>query len=512
MSNSEAMEDDGDPVIKEIPVFLSKRLAENLFIFQYPLKSASKGYDDATFVKTAIKPDNQEVSIEVEINTNDHHYNSNRGEAIAANAEIPPKRDQEECERYYDSNQMDKIVLQSSRALPSCDNYAVGTYQDGEFHITPLKGMVQLRPEFTYLDRGDKRGKEDGKNGVDDMEEEEEPAKQVNVTFARQVPDFIKKMREQSFQTHSKKLMEEQWIPCHYKPATSSQAELTRMEMFCSASDDSVNNLNLTAKQYLDLLAPPVKEEQFSKANIPSHTTSLSYIRTLPPLDQVRILMKDAKVMSFVQLRTILSSEHETSTILKYLQQVSVLVQGNWIVNSELIYPKDTMSAHSGIPSELMCRARDYVLLAFTEHEYVDRRAISSVVKLPAEEIREIFTNIAKHQPKKGWRLIVPPSKEFPERYPEISQRQDMMWEAKRKQLRETMENQNHLTPPRQRRKSNRDSFSEKVSSSENEERSNHRGSKKSLRESSVSDNDSATEGVKQKRVNRGGSRSQKSD
>lgn len=66
--------------------------------------------------------------------------------------------------------------------------------------------------------------------------------------------------------------------------------------------------------------------------------------------------------MSFMQLRTILSSDHETTAVLKYLQQVAVLVQGNWVVNSELVYPKDTMSAHSGIPAELMCRARDYVV------------------------------------------------------------------------------------------------------------------------------------------------------
>ena len=58
------------------------------------------------------------------------------------------------------------------------------------------------------------------------MEEEEEPAKQVNVTFARQVPEYVKKMREQSFQTHAKKAMEEQWIPCQYEKAISSIAEV----------------------------------------------------------------------------------------------------------------------------------------------------------------------------------------------------------------------------------------------------------------------------------------------
>lgn len=62
---------------------------------------------------------------------------------------------------------MDKIILRSSRALPSCDNYAIGSYQDGELYLTPLKGILQLRPEFNYLDRADKRGKDDGKNAAD---------------------------------------------------------------------------------------------------------------------------------------------------------------------------------------------------------------------------------------------------------------------------------------------------------------------------------------------------------
>ena len=69
-----------------------------------------------------------------------------------------------------------------------------------------------------------------------------------------------------------------------------------------------------------------------------------------------------AKVISFAQLRSILSPDQEVAAILKYLQQVAVLVQGNWVVSSELLYPKDTVSSYNGIPAELMCRARDYVV------------------------------------------------------------------------------------------------------------------------------------------------------
>ncbi|KAK2576209.1 hypothetical protein KPH14_005579 [Odynerus spinipes] len=489
------MECENDPVVKEIPIFLSQNLANKLFIFQYPIRPARDGYDNATFLKTSIKPENQEVRIEVAVDTHSINYDKMKGRQIAINTDGNPKVEQEDDDKVFDSDVMDKTVLYSSRALPECSNYAAGIYQDGELHITPLKGIIQLRPQFNYLDKSDKRAREEAKNIGEDIEEEDEGPKQVNVTFDRQTPDFIKKMQEQSFQHFSKKSLEEKWINTDYAPVNSTQAELTRLEMFCSSTDESINTLNLTHKQYLDLLAPPITEEQYMKVGTTNPISSLNYIRTLPLLDQVRILMKDVRVLSFVQLRSLLSSEHDTAAILKYLQQVAVLVQGNWVVNSELIYLKDTVSSQNGIPAELMCRARDYVLLSFTEQQFLDRKAISTVIKLPSEEIREIFVNLATHQPKKGWQLLVPPNKEFCERYPEIAQRQEMFWEAKRKYLREILEPQTQV-PQRQRRRSNRESIG-----SENEERNVGRG-RKSLRDSSISD-DSAPETVKHKKASR---------
>ncbi|XP_033336227.1 RNA polymerase III subunit E [Megalopta genalis] len=492
MSNTNTMESENDPVVNEIPVFLSKTLADKLFIFQYPLRPAKDGYDNATLLKSSIKPQNQEVLMEVEIDTHSVNYDQSKSEQIALNADGDAKGDQDEGERAFDSHLMDKTVLQSSRAIPNCCNYAVGVFQDGELHLTPLRGMVQMRPQFNYLDKSDKRVREEAKNIGEEAEEEEEGPKQVNVTFARQKPEFMKKMQEQSFQHYTQKSLEERWIHTKYSPANSNQAELTRLEMFCSATDETVNTLNLSKPQYLELLAPRVKEEPYSRTS--DNTTSLSYIRTLPLLDQIRILLKDAKVISFVQLRSILSPDQETASILKYLQQVAVLVQGNWVVNSELLYPKDTISSHNGISADLMCRARDYILLSFTEHEVLDRKTISSIVKLPPDEINEIFENLASHEPKNGWRLIIPPTKDFTERYPEIAQRQEMFWEAKRKHLREAMEVQSQI-PQRQRRKSNRESVG-----SENEEKNIGRG-RKTLRDSSMSDNDSATEPVKHKKI-----------
>ncbi|XP_033214367.1 DNA-directed RNA polymerase III subunit RPC5 [Belonocnema kinseyi] len=484
--------EDANPVVKEIPVFLSKRLAENLFIFKYPLRAAKDGYDSATILKSAIKPENQDVQLEVELNTFSINYDHFKGEQIANNANMPSRHDKEDEERFFDGDLMDKIVLQSTRSKPpSRNNFAIGVYQDGELHLTPLAGVIELRPVFNYFDKPDKRSKDDNK---DETEEEEEAAKQVSVIFARQKPEHLKKLQEQSFKSQTTKSYEEAWIHTKYMPPTSSKAELTKMEMFCPSVDHAMNTLNMSKEEFLKALLPSMAQDPTVAAKLPENMLSINDIRCLPLIDQLRYLMKYAKVMSFAELRNTLSMDHDSGAVLKYLQQVAVLVKGNWIVNSELLYPKDTTSHEHGIPAELMCRARDFILLKFTENEYILRKVISSEVKLPSEELTEILSHLAKHQAKKGWQLFRTPDIEFCRRFPDIAERQKLLWEAKRKHLQETM--QVHA-PQRQRRKSNRDSVC-----SENEEKPTGRG-KKSLRDSSISDNDSASETIKIKKANR---------
>jgi DNA-directed RNA polymerase-3 subunit RPC5 len=75
------------------------------------MKAAREGYDNATFIKTAIKPENQEVVIEVKINTQDSHYNINKGQAIAVNAEMSLKRDQDEDEKIFDRFVLEKLLI-----------------------------------------------------------------------------------------------------------------------------------------------------------------------------------------------------------------------------------------------------------------------------------------------------------------------------------------------------------------------------------------------------------------
>ena len=55
------------------------------------------------------------------------------------------------------------------------------------------------------------------------------------------------------------------------------------------------------------------------------------------------------------------ANTESSQSVLKVLQQVAVLVQGNWVVKSDIIYPKDSKS-ESGVTNDLIQRGRDYVV------------------------------------------------------------------------------------------------------------------------------------------------------
>lgn len=52
--------------------------------------------------------------------------------------------------------------------------------------------------------------------------------------------------------------------------------------------------------------------------------------------------------------------------VLRTLPSVGMLVKGNWVVLSEILYPAESVSSIHGVPAEFMCRARDYVVRIFS--------------------------------------------------------------------------------------------------------------------------------------------------
>lgn len=96
-------------VCAQIPVFLSKILADKLFIIQYPTYMKD-GCDNATISKTSIKPENQEVRMELAIDTDKLSYDHDVGKklALVADGKSAGNDDEGVFSRYLKENVVER--------------------------------------------------------------------------------------------------------------------------------------------------------------------------------------------------------------------------------------------------------------------------------------------------------------------------------------------------------------------------------------------------------------------
>lgn len=92
--------------------------------------------------------------------------------------------------------------------------------------------------------------------------------------------------------------------------------------------------------------------------------------------------------------------------------------------------------------------------MLFTKNQYVDRRKVSAAIRIPAEELKNIFTGISKLQHNKGWTLSLPDDTNFISKHFDIVERQNAAWEQRAKQLEEYLKDDNKEKVTRKRKMS----------------------------------------------------------
>ncbi|CAH0397770.1 unnamed protein product [Chilo suppressalis] len=486
-----------DPVVQEIPVYLSKALAENLYVYQYPVRPANRDWKDLVVTNAAIKPKNQLVRLEVGLATDSDKYCPSKGEQIAINTDGQQEwhTKTKDKSKYFRSGMMDKIVYESCSPCTETGHYAVAILQDKELHCTPIQGIVQMRPSYSYYDKQDKRKSDKNKaDNSDDEEKEKEPeAEQVTVKFARQETDVAKKAREKSFETVSQRINDEPWYDAMWKDA--EHAELERLKLFSMNTSDG-SALTLSGREYVRVLVPPPPDDEadVAPAKLPT------------PQEQLKEILINAKLMKFNDLRAMVRTEDGSqlseASLLSALSVCACCVRGLWTARSSCLYtraapapPRLLCAARDHVVSasdlaglrgcqpvyrrvasvrvkclrvlrtrtmdrafQLPLYARDHVLYLFTQHPYIDRRKVAAAVRLPPAEVLEIISSVAKFNPRTGWELIIPPDVAFEAKYPDVVQRQNLYWEARQRQFNEMLIGEN--VPKRQRKKSQRESVS----------------------------------------------------
>ncbi|XP_045609667.2 DNA-directed RNA polymerase III subunit RPC5-like [Procambarus clarkii] len=435
-----ADEPDSDPVVAEIPVYLAKTLAEQLYVLQYPVRPHSHNYDESTILKTSIRPQSGQVEMELGLRTRGPTYDKSKGEQIALNVDGPfrDKRDTED--NFYKSNVMDKLVLTSTKALSDVSRYAVGVVRDSSLHLTPIASVLALRPSFSYLDLADKRGRQERKDTTGEGEDSDDEEKATKVTVRFEKPDTMKtrKAKEKSYGFLLRQIRDEPWIEVAYNKSGSERSEFELRKLYCMYEDEHVDQFSLGSAEYLSQLVPPTEEVQLATPGLPAHLLSRSALTSLPLHDRVKTVMINACVASFGELLGVFgygNSVESALSVLKVLQQVAVLVQGNWVVKSDILYPKDSRS-ESGVPNELIQRGRDYVLYLFTKSTSVVRAEVADVVGLPASDLKDILCGVSRCRGSRTtWEFLLPTDSTFMKKYPDVVQRQQMIWQSRSEQL-----------------------------------------------------------------------------
>ncbi|KAM8837212.1 DNA-directed RNA polymerase III subunit RPC5 isoform 2-T2 [Spinachia spinachia] len=399
-----------------------------IFSRQYPLRPSTMTYDDVNHLSAKIKPKQQRVELEMAIDAMSPNYCRSKGEQIALNVDGTTYEET----NTFSAKMMDKQSFTSIQATTNTCRYAAAVFRKGELHITPLTGILQMRPSFSYLDKADTKTREReaaNEGGDSSQDEAEEDVKAITVRFSRPESEQARQRRLQSYEFLQKKQAEEPWVHLHYHGVKDGRSEHERQYLLCQSVDASENSeLVKTPKEYLTMLMPPLAEEKLVKPVGPSNVLSMAQLRTLPLGEQVKTLLKNVKVMPFANLMGLLATGTDSTAALRCIQQVALLVQGNWVVKSDVLYPKNTCSPHSGVPAEVLCRGRDFVMWRFTRERSVMRKEITAIIKLPPEDVKEFLEHVAVPRVNRGWEFLLPTDSEFIKKHPDIGHRQHMLW------------------------------------------------------------------------------------
>ena len=330
-------------------------------------------------------------------------------------------------------------------SLPSgtdVSRYAVGILRNNELHLTPLSNIVQLRPSYTYVDsQASKLAAEMLANAGADSSEGEEDTRPVTVRFKPHESEDALARRMASYEYHQQQVDEEAWVPVQHFPVGTEESEMERWQLFVNCADtSSTSEFYMSPSDYQkQLISKKEDEVSTAVAPLPNGVLSLAMLKTMSFTDRVRALMRSVRAIRFTELLAVLKSLTEPSSsldgieVLRHLQQYAVLIQGCWVVKSDVLYVRDSTSELTGTPADVLCRARDFVLWHFEQGHSISHKEIATaMVRLATEDEREILDKIARRSATgRSWEFRMERDTEFlsDERFRQVIKRQENLWQ-----------------------------------------------------------------------------------
>ncbi|CAH8871053.1 unnamed protein product [Trichobilharzia szidati] len=232
------------------------------------------------------------------------------------------------------------------------------------------------------------------------------------------------------------------WRPVRYKRYVPSEAFERRIPLLYP-NDDMEHSRN-------HAIGP--SQEEYVNSLLASVTPNIVDRSRLEPVkpptleELIQSIMVKAQLIRFNKLvmcvRERFKDPHSVTgaSVLQHLPKIAILLRGWWVAKSEILYPPNSYSEHSGVPSALLIRARDYIMAVFHRGEHLTRKTISCMTKLPTVEATEMLKSLAckMSTPQKGcanhWEFH-PTDYDFIKKHPDIVQQQQAAWEIRIRQL-----------------------------------------------------------------------------
>jgi DNA-directed RNA polymerase III subunit RPC5 len=210
-------------------------------------------YDKCKYIGARVKPRSKKLELEVSLDTKNSNYSQSKGEQFASN--VDGKFSLAQQSKYYKSNLMDKQVFQSLNAAPSNiqNHYYVGLLDKNEFHLTPLRGVYQMRPSFEYFDISEKKFK-DAKEAASAMQEAEYLTEEEGDENEADKTELI--TIKYAKDAHAKKEAtqeNENWIQLAYSRSTDPGSIEIREKLLCT-NKENLLNINDLVPNYFDKL------------------------------------------------------------------------------------------------------------------------------------------------------------------------------------------------------------------------------------------------------------------
>eukprot|EP01047_Picozoa_sp_COSAG01_P036815 COSAG01_NODE_2892_length_6906_cov_7.041134_1_plen_429_part_00 len=409
-----ADDDEADPVVREMDIFLTDSLSHAAYLLQFPLQNPSASAPGDLLRGTTecrMKPQRNLMEVDLAMDT--------------------------ECSNYDPESKLcsETRTLKSS-VVPPRANYAIGAVRGGELHLTPLHATLQLRPSFHKVNEHDERLRDAaGTRGEDRPLSAAAKAKAAaeakaaaagspqlyQVTIKRAETERTIERRQRSHAYLERERKKEPWVPVDVNHLGSNAAAQEYQRLFSDV--EALMPPILSKSSYLDLVSPPLSLHQdTSSVTTQMATLSMHALGQMSVPRRVSQLLRHAGVLRFDRLMALcgVGAEGEPE-IVAALEEEATIVRGCWVWLSTLAHPD----------SEHLALCRDHLCSLMVQHDFVDRQKFTRATGLGDSLADTLFSSLTVKVSGKGFRIKLAADQDFCRRHSQLVEKHRAQWLSK---------------------------------------------------------------------------------